>query len=118
MNRIELIHYKNKEIIRSDFRGLTDDDDLIAFLSKLFQYMKDIERPVRRLTLIEGVYFTPKVMAQLPKVTNELQSMIIKDAVIGVHGVKRILLQAYNAIIPDRVKAFSNEEDAKDWLVL
>ena len=118
MNRIDLIYYKNKEIVRADFQGLTEDDHLIAFMHEIDAYLKKLDRPMLRLTLIHGVYFTPKVMTHLPWVTKDLQNSTIKDAVVGVTGIKRILLQSYDAIIPGRVKAFDSEEEAKEWLVL
>ena len=117
MERIEAIFRDGKEIIRIDFQGLEEDDNVIAFLTEIKNYVLNFNRPTLQLTNITGVYFTPSVMNQVSAITKETEHLVIKDAIVGVVGVKKILLQVYNTLVRGKAKAFNTEEDAIAWLV-
>ena len=114
--RIQRLIYKGKEIIYTDYRGM-DDDELIATAYKVVDYLLNLNRPTLQLTNITGIYFTPKIMELLTKLTPRVEHLIIKDAVIGITGAKRILFHTYNAIVRGNAKAFDDEQAAKEWLV-
>ena len=113
---LEHLYYKGKEIIYSDYRGM-EDDEVVAVATDIVAYLLKLNRPTLQLTNIEGVFFTPKVLTALTTLAPKVEHLIVKDAVIGIKGAKRILFQTYNAIIQGNAKAFDDEEAAKDWLV-
>jgi hypothetical protein len=116
LKRIQPVFYRGNEIIRFDLRGLEEEQDVIDFLCQGRDYLFKIDRPTLQLTNITGVYFTPLVMSQLSELAKEWEHLIIKDAIIGVTGVKKILFQIYNAVVRGKSKAFDDEETAKEWL--
>jgi hypothetical protein len=117
MERVTLITYKGKEIVSIDFKGLTDDDEIIAFLNELKQYLISLNRPTLQLTDLTGVDFSARVFEMVSQSTYEVAPYIRKDAVLGVKGTKRFLFQLYNFIVRGNAKLFDDETAAKEWLV-
>ena len=117
MKRIEIVTYKEKEIVRFDYRGLTEDGEFLEALSQGAKFLLDLGRPTLQLTNIEGLFFTPPIMKKIDEAGKRIEHLVIKDAIVGVTGVKRILFQAYNAVVGGKAKAFDTEEEALEWLV-
>ena len=40
-----------------------------------------------------------------------------KNAAIGVSGIKKILLQAYNLVVKDKLLPFNTKEEALEYLI-
>ncbi len=114
--RIKKISFQGKEIYYYDFRGLTEDSDVIGLLSKARDYSFQLGHPTLQMTNITGVYFTPNVMKNLG-ILDDVKHLVIKNAIIGVTGAKRILFQIYSTMVKGRTKSFDDEESAKEWLV-
>ena len=116
MKRIQKIQHNGRDIVRFDFQGLTEDDEIISYIKEIEDYLLALESPTLQLNNITGVYFTPQVMNELTAAGKRWEHTVLKDAIVGVVGVKRILLRAYNAIVGGKAKAFSTEEEALEWL--
>ena len=41
----------------------------------------------------------------------------LKTAAIGVTGIKKILVNAYNLLVKNKINLFNTREEALDWLV-
>ena len=115
-DRISLIIHRDKEILRLDFRGLTADDDIIVAYREVHGFIKALGRPTLRLTNVEGVPFSPRTVGRIAGMAKELHRTILKDAVVGVDGMKRILFKSYTAVLKVNARAFSDETAALVWL--
>jgi len=76
------------------------------------------ESDVRLLVDYEGVTAGPNYMARLKEYGNTVFKKHMKcSAVLGITGLKKILFNGYKiAIGAKNVKAFSNREEALEWL--
>lgn len=45
-----------------------------------------------------------------------VEHKVLKSAIIGVTGIKKVLLMGYNSVAKGRVKPFSTKEDALEYL--
>jgi hypothetical protein len=117
MERIAIVPYKGREIVSIDYRGLDDEDELFKFNDQVFAFLHSLNRPTLQMTNIEGIHFTPKLMKAVQEQTPKVQHLIMKDAVLGITGVKRILFQVYSALLNERTRSFPDEISAKEWLV-
>jgi hypothetical protein len=117
MDRIRIIHYKNKKIFYTDYRGLVEDEEIETFINEIIQYQLKLNLATLQLTNVEGVFFTPRIMKSIEKAAPILKDFIIKDAIVGITGIKRILFQFYNTIIGGNARAFQTEEEAMEWLI-
>ncbi len=116
---VKWIEYKGKKIIHGDYRGLRDNDLRAAFdmEAKLVR-----EAPGRVLILDD---FTKSVVdSESMKYIEtlgkqEIEPKTEKCAILGVEGMKKLLLQAYNWFTGAgaRQRVFDSEQAAKDWLV-
>ncbi len=115
--RIHTISHKGVEIIRFDYQGLSEDEDVIAFVDEAKHFLFDLNRSTLQLTNITGVYLTPPVMKHITEASKQVEHLVMLDAVVGVIGVKKFLFQLYNTLIRGKARAFDKEDEAKEWLV-
>jgi len=111
-----VITYKGKEISYLDYRGM-----------KLEEILKTIEEAgksallenKRRLQLsnLTGVFAVPEFMEKVKDAGKKTKHLTIKSAVVGVTGTKKLLLNTYNVFTGANMKAFDDEESAKEWLI-
>jgi len=110
------ITYKGKRILYSDYRGM-NTEQMIAQLREEANMIMNEPGKVLNLSNFEGTVIAPEFM----KVANELgkttEKKIEKSAVVGVTGVKAVLLNSYNMITGGNIRAFKDEESAKEYLV-
>jgi hypothetical protein len=117
VERLKIIEYKGKEIVCIDYRGLIEDEEVIEFVREATDYVIGLERPSLQLTDVSNVFFTPPIMEVINQCADEAKSYVLKDAIIGIKGAKRILFQLYSMILGGKARAFSDDVSAKEWLV-
>jgi phenylalanyl-tRNA synthetase beta subunit len=110
------IDYKGKEILFIDYRGLGMEESLET-LNRANEMMQ--ERGGKILVLVDtrDTYTSPEFMARLKESGKQLGSVMEKQAVVGITGLKAILLDAYNRFTGASLRPFSTQEEAKEWLV-
>jgi hypothetical protein len=117
MERIRWITHKGKKILYADYKGLKTDEELIANLHLEAKFMKESPTKVLSLADYTGIEGNKRVMAELKKLGKEiLKEKTEKSAVLGVTGLKAVLLIAYNTITRDKVVPFNTEQEALDYL--
>ena len=45
-----------------------------------------------------------------------IKNMVDKQAMLGIIGIKKVLLNTYNKITKSSLKAFNTKEEACEWL--
>jgi len=65
----------------------------------------------------EGSYAPPEVLLELKKVNIRVKKFSYRKAVVGVHGTRKVLLNAINSFSSTQIKAFDTVDEAKEWLV-
>jgi len=117
--RIQLIEHKGKTIIYVSYRGCSKDTEA-EFLQTIDDVAKlMMKRGPNQLTLtdVNDCFGSSTIVAKFKEVTVITKALRKKAAVLGVSGAKTILLNAINMFSKSNMKAFSNIEEAKDWLV-
>jgi hypothetical protein len=67
---------------------------------------------------ITGSYVVSEVVKELKRSGNETKPYIKKNAVVGITGTRKILLNAINAVTGLGSKPIDTVEEAKEWLIL
>ncbi len=118
MSRTSWIDHKGKKILYVDYRGLKTTKELIQTLDE--SIIEEIASPtkVRVLANFEGSLGSIEYMQHLKKVGKELGlPKVQKTAVLGIIGVKEILLRSYISFSGDKnIRTFDTEAEALDWL--
>ena len=118
MSRIERIAYKDRQILSIDHSNL-EEAELLENMRAATKLMLE-HKGDKLLCLIsfEGTYTTEKVFDEL-KSKEALESMknVEKTAVLGVTGIKKIFLNAYNQMTGKQIRAFNTKNEALEYLV-
>jgi hypothetical protein len=111
-----IITYKGKEISYLDYRGM-----------KLEEILKTIDEASKRALLenkrrlqlsnLTGVFAVPEFMNKVKEAGKKTKHLTLKSAVVGITGAKKLLLNTYITFTGADMKAFDDEESAKEWLI-
>jgi hypothetical protein len=113
--------YKGKEILRLDYTNLKDQDLLNRIANNHEYVMTFVNKGKTDMLLLSDVTDTApskEAVAMLRSISKKAASYAIANAVIGVDGVKRHLLNLINLASPLNSKACRDEDEAKEWLLL
>jgi hypothetical protein len=117
MERIRWITHKEKKVLYADYKGLTNDDEVLSLFLVEAKFM--VESPTKVLSLADytGVNANKRIMAELKRLGNEVYKVKCeKTAVLGVTGIKAVLLITYNMLTKHQVVPFNSEQEALDYL--
>lgn len=114
---IKNIVHNGKMVIVTNYRGLKEAEQLRA-LEQLTQIAEMSSTSVPFLNNFKGTSVGSEYMNRVRAMGKAYQPGKNRQAILGVTGLKKILLQAYLAFSGAReIKAFDNETKAMDWLV-
>ncbi len=115
---LELITKSGVEILYSDYRSCKNKE---AFLTKLDKANKMILTHPTKLFLlvnVEGAFVNSEIMTELKKVVSgAVHAKLHYTVVIGVKGLKKILLRSLNAISSNKSEPVDSEEEAFELIV-
>ena len=111
--------YKGKRYFFCDYSGFDLDfqslktevnavDDLIS---------KEPDDSVLTLIDFRNTVGTSEVVALFKQGANRTRKNIHKNAILGITGVRKILLDAVTRLTNQVAQTFDDEEKAKEWLV-
>jgi hypothetical protein len=113
---IEWIDHKGKKILYINYAGLSREEEL-AQIEKATQML--VETNIRdNLTLsdLRGALVDQDFMESSKDHGQISRNYTKKAAVLGVEGVRKILLKAVNTFSGNPREPFSTKEEAMDWL--
>jgi hypothetical protein len=113
----EWILYKGKKILYVKYGGLKPDE-MLDLIRKATQMIVD-SRSNQILSLSDLTdCFVNNEFTELSKKQGAISLPLTKKAaVVGITGIKNILLKAVNAFSPKPRVPFDTVQEAKDWLV-
>lgn len=113
---VEWIEHKGKKILYIQYTGLKQSEmlDLIIKASQMILESKSNE--VLSLTDVTDCFINNDFMELSKKQGLITLPLTQKAAVVGITGLKSILLKASNAFTPKPRVPFETIEQAKDWL--
>jgi hypothetical protein len=112
---VKWIVHNNKRILYADYREL-NTDEMIKQLQYEANMMMQNNGKVLYLGNFENTVIEKAFMEkanELGKITEPLNE---KSALVGVVGMKAVLLNTYNFFTGGKLKAFATEEAAKEYL--
>jgi len=116
MSGLSKIYYKGKEILYADYRGL-NEAECIDLERKLESAVLKDNKPHLQLINVTGGFGTPAYMKVANEVGKNIKHLILKGGIVGIKGVKKVLLMSYNVLVGGKLKPFNSEDEAKEYLV-
>jgi hypothetical protein len=119
-DRLFLTEYKGLEIVLSDYSGLSDTEFVRQIGendSQVIRMGMESKEKYLILTDISNSSVTKDVLAKFRSTVEEIKPYVKASAIVGVDGFKKHFLNFVNVSAPFKTKAFSDHEEAKEWLV-
>ncbi len=112
---VKWISHNNKRILYADYRGMKTDE-MIKQLEYEANMMLNENTKVLYLGNFEGTVIEPAFMRRANELGKKTEPLNEKSAIVGVHGIKAVLLNTYNMFTGGKLKAFPDEDRAKEFL--
>jgi hypothetical protein len=110
------IDHHGTRILLNDLRGLAEPE-AIAQLEEEVQLLEAQPEKVRMLVDVSGAPIMGGFLARANALAPRIEKRLVKQAILGVTGVKGLLLSAFNLVssgVP--LKPFDREDAAKAYL--
>lgn len=115
--RMNWINYKGKEILYDDYSGLTGDEmaKLIPVITHLT--FESGKKDILLIVDVSNAFANKAAVNQFGESGTISKHLLTKTAVLGITGVKKILLKVVNRVTSLNAKPFSSAEEAKEYLI-
>ena len=111
------ITYQGKEILYNDYRNL-HGSNFPAMIHAILKLNLELGKSdILGLIDVRGSYASKEVVNAFNLAGKTLKPMSKKTAVLGITGLKKILLNVVNKFSNIGAKPFDSIEEAKEWLV-
>lgn len=117
MDRVQKIQYKGKEILYINYDDIAGDDKMLEVLNEAERIILTDNTPHLQLVNFNNTFATTGYMAAAKEFGKKTKHLTSKSAIVGITGVKVILLKSYNLVSGEKLKPFKTIEEAKDYLV-
>ena len=117
MERIRSFQHMGKLINYFDYRGLDDEPSFIETLHSASKFLQRQNKQTLQVVNLTEVYITKGLIKPILNEIENFKPYVLKEAILGISGGKRILFQSYSALFPGKIKAFSDDAGALEWLV-
>ena len=122
MNKSTWIQHNGKNIRFTDFSGLKGDEFTAAINDSTSADVVEFSslKNIKSLILIDytGSVISSEAAQALRASGARTTAYVSKIAVIGITGVKQVLLNMANRITGNKMTAFDTKEAALEWLIL
>lgn len=115
---VSIITYKEKEIVFADFSTLKDQEHLIADAKKAAKVLRERKEPDPKFLVdFSGASLGIDFMSQIKKEGKQiLRNRSVLTAVIGISGLKKVMMKGYVRFTGSALKAFDTLNEAKEYL--
>lgn len=110
------ITHKGKRILYTDFRDCASEAEMEVVFEKAVQIVLASPEPVLTMNNFEGVAPSGTFLRKLRTRGADYKTKVRAKAVLGVTGVKRILINTYSVLTGIDARAFQTEAEALDYL--
>lgn len=118
MERIRIITYRDRQIAYLDFSDVRNTEQGLAAIEEARRLIQtQPERSVLTLTNVEGAHFDAEILSDLREMVSQNRRFVVAGAVVGLKGLQRVAYTAMMRITGRNIKAFEDQEKAKEWLI-
>jgi hypothetical protein len=113
------MEYQGKNILYVDYRGQTASEEMIETLEEQIQVIRTSPTPVLVLSNFTESVVSIEYMTRLKAINQAVRDQKMpKNAVLGITGLKVVLLQSYIHFTgASNIQVFNTEDEALVWLV-
>ncbi len=116
MDRCTFITHNGKELLFVDFSNCKPGDVFLIIDEAKKNIRSRPENSILTLTDVTNLRFDDRVSEQMKEFTAHNRPYVKAAAVVGVEGVKKIILNAVMLFSKRKFHTFDTIESAKNWL--
>jgi len=114
---ISWITHKGKKILYLNYKNKTKEE-MIQMLEDAAKIYRESKEKILSIDDFEGTFVSDEFMKKAKELAKEVFSLKRKKgAVLGITGVKKILLISFNSFSADKLYPFNTKEEALEFLV-
>lgn len=114
---VSYITHKGRKILYVNFKDIKSKEVVMTNLDEMKKYYLESREKIFLLLDVRGTFTDPEVMDKLKHYGKQyFNGKSEKRAVLGVSGIKKIMLRGYALVTKTDVQPFDDEEVAKDYL--
>lgn len=114
---VSYITHKGRNILHVDFKDIKDKRIVLENIEEMVKHYKTATEDIYLLLDVRGTFTDPEVMDKLKNYGKTVfKGKSQKRAILGVSGVKSLLLKAYKIFTNTEIATFDSVEEAKDYL--
>ena len=118
MDKVQIIDFQGFKIIYLDFSGLKSEDAIISVIDQSKPLIRDCApNSLFFLSNIKDMHFNNRIREIFTAFTSGNRNFVKASAIIGASGLQNIMINGINKITGRKLKSFSDESSAKNWLV-
>ena len=112
----QLVHNR-KAIFHMDFSNLNNPLEIKDLINESIRYIR-VQPPLSTLTLtnVQGMHFSNEIKGMFNDFIKGNKPYVKAGAVTGLSGLQQIVYNGLMKVTGRDIKAFSNAEEAKNWL--
>ena len=113
------IQHKGVQVYCYDYSGLSNlkEDEFINVINEAKKKTLEWGKNQRSLVDMQKTNVNSNIMKVFRETSKVTAPLIKKSAILGIGGVKSVLLNGFNLFSKMDLKAFTTKEKALDWLV-
>lgn len=113
---IEWISHKGKKILLIDYSGLEGEAQTKQIEDAVDTLIKTGHKDNLTLTDISKIAISKEFTDKAQLMGKKSALVTKKAAIVGVTGIRKVILQTVNTFSGNQRKPFDSVEEAKDWL--
>ncbi|MFT4738304.1 MAG: HKD family nuclease [Cyclobacteriaceae bacterium] len=114
---VDYITHNGRKILYVNLQNIKDKPTVLQNLEHMVKAYQETTVKIYLLLDVRGTFTDPEIMDRLKTYgKNVFNGKSEKRAVLGVDGLKKLLMKAYVLFTKTEVRACSTEEEAKDYL--
>lgn len=114
---LSYIYHKGKKILFIDYSNCKRIEDMLSVLDEVKKEFKKTSDNFLTLNNFNNAFGSKEFMAKANKYAKEIfDKRTTKSAVLGITGIKKILLNGYNNFVKNKQVPFDTKEKALDYL--
>lgn len=114
--RVEWIHHNGKKVLFADYSNVKTQEELLEIQKESIRVAREISGTFLSMGDVTNSALGPDFMKEAKLQGKEFKHKMDKSAIIGITGLKGMLLKGFNLFSGDSVKPFATKEEALDYL--
>jgi len=107
----------NKTVVINDYTGMKSNEMADMIETMMFFNRKQDTKPYLLLVDVTDCYANNEVVERFKEAASEVKAFADKTAVVGIEGIRKVLLKAVIKFSHIELAEFETEDEAKKWLV-